>query len=400
MTKSLFACQSRSKRYSIGSFHSWIRIPFKKVAMAKLHFFPVTTLLPLGLLLACGCDSNPTEPPSEDLKSPKAASQSFEKKPSGPAPEGMVWVPGGVFWMGAPRRTGASEIANDMRDMSDSRPAHQVQLEGFWVDETEVTNAQFSKFVEATGYVTIAEIAPKAEDYPGAPPENLVPGSVVFSPPEGQVDLQGSSYQWWSYVPGANWKHPEGPSSSIENKQDHPVVHVGWHDAVMYAEWAKKRLPTEAEWEFAARGGLDRKAYVWGDDFTPENRWMANTFQGKFPSPNTSEDGFLTTSPIKTFPPNGYGLYDVAGNVWEWTSDWYRPEYYETIAGKGLVRDPKGPATSFDPAEPGQVKRVMKGGSFLCTDQYCSRYMPGGRGKGDPVTGTNHLGFRTVKSAE
>ena len=387
--------------------------------MAKSQFLHVAAIFSLGLVWLCGCDS-PSKPKSttglatskspadqEKLKTSFATMDASKnsnalrsEKPASPAPEGMVWIPGGVFWMGAPKRKGDSEISNDMRDMSDSRPLHQVELEGFWIDETEVTNEQFSQFVEATGYVTIAEVAPKAEDYPGAPPENLVAGSVVFSPPETPVDLRGSSYQWWAYIPGANWKHPEGPESTIDGKEKYPVVHVGWYDAIEYTKWAKKRLPTEAEWEFAARGGLDRKGYVWGDAFRPDNKIMANTFQGNFPDKNATEDGYATTSPVKTFPPNGYGLYDVAGNVWEWASDWYRPEYFETIARNGVTKNPLGPSNSFDPAEPGQVKRVMKGGSFLCTDQYCSRYMPGGRGKGDPVTGTNHLGFRTVKSPE
>ena len=413
-------CLSKRQRdfhYNTGVPHSYtIDASKKQFKMPRYYSLQPIPFLLLFLLGVLGCDSpkstsdsaqnsSTTKPKQTGISSSSSATVADSAKPSttgpkGQAPEGMVWIPGGVFWMGAPKRKEASEIANDMRDMSDSRPLHQVELEGFWIDETEVTNEQFQKFVDETGYVTIAEIAPKAEDYPGAPPENLVAGSVVFSPPAGAVDLRGSSYQWWAYVPGANWKHPEGPDSTIEGKEKHPVVHVGWFDAVEYATWAKKRLPTEAEWELAARGGLDRKGYVWGDEFRPNNKLMANTFQGSFPTKNSLEDGFATTSPVKTFPPNGYGLYDVAGNVWEWANDWYRPEYFETLARNDVTRNPMGPSNSFDPAEPGQAKRVMKGGSFLCTDQYCSRYMPGGRGKGDPVTGTNHLGFRTVKSPE
>jgi formylglycine-generating enzyme len=253
--------------------------------------------------------------------------------------------------------------------------------------------------VRAKSYVTVAERTPQAADYPGAPPENLVAGSVVFSPPPKEVPLD-DHYQWWRYQKGADWRHPEGPGSSIADRMDHPVVHVAYEDVLAYAKWAKKRLPTEAEWEFAARGGLDGKAYVWGDDFRPNGKFMANTFQGHFPDKNTGEDGFLGTSPVKAFPPNGYGLYGMAGNVWEWVTDWYRPDYYAKLAeAGGVVRNPKGPDDSFDPLEPRAVKRVQKGGSFLCTDQYCARYMPGGRGKGEPDTGTNHTGFRCVRDA-
>ena len=298
----------------------------------------------------------------------------------------MVWIPGGEFAMGSDQ-------------FPDARPVHRVAVDGFWMDVTEVTNAEFDAFVRATSYVTVAERTPQAADYPGAPPENLVAGSVVFSPPPKEVPLD-DHYQWWRYQKGADWRHPEGPGSSIADRMDHPVVHVAYEDVLAYAKWAKKRLPTEAEWEFAARGGLDGKAYAWGDDFRPNGKFMANTFQGHFPDKNTGEDGFLGTSPVKAFPPNGYGLYGMAGNVWEWVTDWYRPDYYAKLAeAGGVVRNPKGPDDSFDPLEPRAVKRVQKGGSFLCTDQYCSRYMPGGRGKGEPDTGTNHTGFRCVRDA-
>jgi formylglycine-generating enzyme required for sulfatase activity len=264
------------------------------------------------------------------------------------------------------------------------------------MDRTEVTNAHFEKFVKATGYITVAERKPRPEDYPGAPPENLVAGSVVFSPPDRAVSLN-DYLQWWSFIPGANWRHPTGPNSDLKGKENHPVVHIAYDDAVAYAKWAGGRLPTEAEFEWAARGGLDRKKYTWGDEFKPDGKFRANSFQGNFPNKNTGEDGFLASAPVGSFEPNAFGLVDMAGNVWEWCSDWYRFDYYQTFVGKGVVRDPTGPKDSSDPSEPGVPKRVTKGGSFLCTDQYCSRYMPGGRGKEAPDTGTNHLGFRIVK---
>lgn len=303
----------------------------------------------------------------------------------GGSPEEMVWVPGGEFWMGT-----------DHSRMGDSRPVHRVYVDGFWMDKTEVTNAQFAKFVENTGYVTLAEKTPTAAEFPGAPPENLVAGSVIFQPPDHDVPLD-NHFRWWGYVKGANWRHPEGPNSDLKGKEAHPVVHVAWPDAVAYAAWAGKRLPTEAEWEFAARGGLDRKPYVWGDEFAPAGRQESNIFQGAFPNRNTLEDGYRTTAPAGSFKANGYGLYDMAGNVWEWVADWYRPDTYAQQAAQGVARNPRGPSGSFDPSEPGIPKRVMRSGSFLCSDQYCSRYMPGGRGKGDINTGTNHLGFRCVR---
>ena len=287
-------------------------------------------------------------------------------------------------------------MGSDAPEFPDAQPWHRVALDGFWMDKTEVTNAQYEKFAKATGYVTIAERAPTKEEFPDAPPENLVAGSVVFAPPAAAVPLN-DHLQWWSYVKGANWRHPSGPGSDVKSKANQPVVHIAYDDAVAYCTWAGKRLPTEAEFEFAARGGLERKVYGWGDEFKPGGKWMANTFQGHFPDKNSGEDGFTGTAPVGSFPANRYGLYDVAGNVWEWVTDWYRPDYYKTLAEAGAVaRNPQGPATSFDPSEPGTKKRVHKGGSYLCTDQYCKRYEPGGRGKGEPDTGTNHLGFRCV----
>jgi formylglycine-generating enzyme required for sulfatase activity len=294
----------------------------------------------------------------------------------------MVWIPGGEFWMGS-----------DDESMRDAQPVHRVRVDGFWMDRTEVTNAQFAQFVAVTGYVTVAERTPDSKDYPDAPPELLVPGSIVFTPPPGPVPLS-NHLVWWRYVPGADWRHPEGPDSSIAGRENHPVVQVCWYDAVAYCQWAGKRLPTEAEWEFAARGGLERKRYVWGDELNPGGKWMVNNWQGRFPSENTAADGFTRTSPVGTFPPNGYGLHDMAGNVWEWCADWYQPGY----PAHDRTPNPQGPDVSHDPAEPGVPKRVQRGGSFLCSDLYCTRYLPGARGKGAPDSGASHVGFRCVLS--
>jgi formylglycine-generating enzyme required for sulfatase activity len=309
-------------------------------------------------------------------------------------PAGMVWIPGGEFSMGAQASSGLNEVG--MQATRDSRPIHRVYVHGFFMSKTDVTNAEFARFVAATHYVTVAERKPKAEDFPGAPPENLVAGAVVFSAPDHAVPLD-NFYQWWSYVKGANWRHPEGPKSSIKGRDNYPVVAVAYEDAEAYAKWAGQRLPTEAEWEFAARGGLSGKLYAWGDEFRPQEHWMANTHQGHFPDHDSGDDGYTGIAPVAQFPANGYGLFDMAGNVWQWTSDWYRPDYYATlVSAGGIARDPQGPDSSFDPAEPDQPKRVQRGGSFLCTDQYCSRYMVGTRGKGEVSSGTNHLGFRCV----
>jgi len=318
--------------------------------------------------------------------------------PPEPVPDGMVWIPGGEFSMGAADPLGQDANAVGMQATEDSRPIHRVRVGGFWMDRTEVTNRQFAAFVEATGYVTVAERTPAAEEFPGAPPENLVAGSVVFSPPDHAVPLD-THFRWWSYVPGANWRHPVGPQSNIDGREDYPVVHVAFEDAEAFAKWAGKRLPTEAEWEFAARGGLAGRLYPWGNEFVADGRFMANTHQGHFPNEDTCADAHGGVAPVAQYPPNAYGLHDVAGNVWEWTRDWYRADYYGTLASAGVATDPAGPESSYDPGEPGVAKRVHRGGSFLCTEQYCSRYMVGTRGKGEPSTGTNHLGIRLVKDA-
>jgi sulfatase modifying factor 1 len=320
-------------------------------------------------------------------------------RPPGNTPVAMVWIPGGEFSMGAQDPSGIDSNLVGMHAIADARPIHRVYVDGFFMDQTDVTNRQFAAFVNATGYITVAERTPSAEDFPGVRPENLFAGGVVFSAPDHPVPLT-EYLQWWRYAKGANWKHPTGPESSIAGKDNYPVVQVAYEDAVAYATWAHKRLPTEAEWEFAARGGLAGKLYAWGDQFRPHNTWMANTYQGQFPNQDTGLDGFVGLAPVANFPPNGYGLYDMSGNVWQWTSDWYRPDYYRSLAESGgVARNPKGPAESWDSAEPSERKKVHRGGSYLCTEQYCSRYMIGTRGNGEISTGTNHLGFRCVSTS-
>jgi len=291
----------------------------------------------------------------------------------------MVFIKGGRFTMGS-------------SDFADATPLHAVTVNSFWMDEHEVTNAAFAAFVTATGYVTVAERNLNPADYPGVPADKLVPGSAVFTPPSKKVSLD-NPLQWWQYIPGANWKHPQGPSTGIDKKPGEPVVQVCYEDAAAYAKWAGKRLPTEAEWEYAAMAGKTRQPYYWGHQLKPAGKWAANIFQGSFPEGNTSEDGFTTLAPVKSFPPNGYGLYDMEGNVWEWCSDLYRPDYY---AASPAV-NPKGPQTSYDPDEPGAEKHVQRGGSFLCSDAYCIRYKAGSRGKGETSSASNNLGFRCVK---
>ena len=294
----------------------------------------------------------------------------------------MVWIPAGTFWMG------------NNAGQADEKPVHKVSLDGFWMDKTEVTNEQFEEFVRATKYVTVAERKPNPEDFPGADPELLVPGSVVFYPPNEPVALD-NHMQWWRYVPGASWRHPEGPQSDLKGREKHPVVHICFEDALAYCKWAGKRLPTEAEWEYAARGGLEQKNYTWGEEQAPGGKWLANIWQGEFPVENNEKDGSRLTSAAASYPANGFGLYDMAGNVWEWCGDWYLPDYYENSPS----HNPKGPNTSYDPNEPGVMKRVTRGGSYLCNDSYCIGYRPSARMKTTPDTGLSHTGFRCVKDA-
>jgi sulfatase modifying factor 1 len=321
-----------------------------------------------------------------------------KSRPSASAPEGMVWIPGGEFSMGMLDPT--KGVCGGKDPMNAARPIHRVYVDGFWMDKTEVTNKQFAEFVKATGYVTVAETKPTKEEFPTAPEENLVAGSVIYSPTDKKVPLD-NHYQWWAYVNGTNWRHPTGPDSDIKARDNYPVVHIAYEDAVAYAKWAGKRLATEAEWEFAARGGLTGKLYPWGDELNPKKKWYANIFQGEFPlkGKDTGADGFVGIAPVAQYKANGYGLYDVAGNVWEWVSDWYRADYYQTLAKSGAVsRNPQGPEYSIDEEEPTEKKRVHRGGSFLCTDQYCTRYMVGSRGRGEVRSASNHVGFRCIKA--
>ncbi|WP_245273124.1 formylglycine-generating enzyme family protein [Microvirga lotononidis] len=300
----------------------------------------------------------------------------------------MVLIPGGTFRMGSDRH------------YPEEAPVHRVTVDGFWIDRTPVTNREFRRFVGATGHVTVAERTPDPRDYPGARPEMLKAGSLVFSPPDYPVNLKDWS-QWWSFTFGANGRRPYGRGSSIKSLDDHPVVHVAYADAEAYAAWAGKDLPTEAEWEFAARGGLDGAEFAWGDEFTPDGRHMANTWQGAFPFQNTKLDGFERTSPVTAFPPNAYGLHDMIGNVWEWTSDWYAPKH-PADAPKAccIPENPRGgrEADSYDPCQP-EIRiprRVLKGGSHLCAPSYCRRYRPAARHAQPVDTSTSHVGFRCV----
>ena len=307
--------------------------------------------------------------------------------PPGPPPVAdMVWIPGGAFTMGSDGH------------YPEEAPAHRVKVDGFWISRFTVTNARFARFVEATGYVTLAERPANPDDYPGAKPELLAPSSIVFKKTKGPVDLR-NPYNWWTYVAGADWRHPRGPGSSIEELGDHPVVHVAFADVEAYARWAGQELPTEAEWEYAARGGIDGAAFTWGDDYMPNGQPMANNWQGEFPWQNLLDDGFEWTAPVGSFPANGYGLFDMAGNVWEWTTDWYG-DYGAIKCACCTIDNPRGAPRdqSYDPRTPAIriPRRVMKGGSYLCAPNYCRRYRPAARMAQMVDTSTCHLGFRCI----
>lgn len=353
--------------------------------------------LVLAVLSACGSSDQPavgTVEAAALLPCCETPSR-FAATPPSDAPAGMVWIPAGEFDMGG--------FGPEARP--DELPVHRVRLEGFWIDATEVTNAQFARFVEETGYVTLAERKPDWEEIkkqvePGTPKPDesmLVAASLVFTPTKGPVPLDDYT-QWWTWMPGANWRHPEGPASDLVGKDDHPVVHVAWDDAIVYCVWAKKRLPSEAEWEYACRGGTEHKRFPWGDEPPTGKNPPANVWQGQFPYDNTVADGHRLTAPVKSFPANFYGLYDMGGNVWEWCQDWYRPDTYAETAKTVVALNPQGPASSFDPDEPYMPKRIQRGGSFLCSDHFCTSYRPSARMKTSPDTGMSHTGFRCVRS--
>jgi formylglycine-generating enzyme len=316
--------------------------------------------------------------------------------PTPPAPpQGMIWIPGGEFVMGS----------DSPEAKKDEKPPHRVKVDGFWMDETPVTNRQFKAFVDATGYVTTAEKAPALDEImsqvpPGTPPpapELLVPASLVFKPTQGPVPLT-CAYLWWEWKPGADWKHPQGPESSIEGKDDHPVVQVSWFDATAYAKWAGKKLPTEAEWEYAAYGGKTDIKYVWGKEEFNEDNPQINIWQGQFPYKSSKSAGYFGTTSVKAHKPNPYGLYDMGGNVWQWCSDLYHANYFQEEAKKEVSINPAGPASSYDPEEPYASKRVHRGGSFLCHKSYCKGYRITARMKTCPDTSLNHLGFRCAST--
>ena len=346
----------------------------------------VALVMAIGATVTVSCRATP-EPHAGHGTASDPAIRVNAAPPPGPSPDGMVWIPGGTFWMGC-----------EGCGMPDALPTHVVSVAGFWMDRTPVTNVEFARFVNETGYVTVAERPLDPREFPGVPADALVPGSAVFRATASAVPLD-NPLRWWRYIPGASWKHPEGAASSMNDRGNHPVVHVTFEDVLAYAKWAGKRLPTEAEFEFAARGGLDRQMYPWGNELHPGGKAVANIWQGRFPERDRAEDGYAGTSPVTAFPPNGFGLYDVGGNVWHWCADWYRPDAYVSRAQAGAVtHNPQGPADSYDPNEPGAKKRVVRGGSYLCTDQYCARYLVGSRGKAEISSGTSNLGFRLVRA--
>jgi sulfatase modifying factor 1 len=345
-------------------------------------------LIVICLLLITGCTKRQNETGVNESTVPGNAASSAKKTTAG-----MVWVPGGEFTMGT----------DDPESYQYERPSHRVRIDGFWMDATEVTNQQFRTFVEATGYKTTAEKKPEWEELKKQLPEGtpkpaddvFQPGSLTFTPPAYAVSLDDYT-QWWSWSKGTDWKHPEGPNSNLASKDNYPVVHVSFDDAVAYAKWAGKRLPTEAEWEFASRGGHEAQRYSWGNEFKPAGKFMANTFQGVFPSKNSGDDGFPGAAPVKSFPSNDYGLYDIIGNCWEWTSDFYNVNYYSELASAGIANNPTGAQKPYDPQDPYAIKHVTRGGSFLCASDYCVNFRPSARQGTAFDSGMTNVGFRCV----
>lgn len=346
------------------------------------------------IVLVISCKSK-TDPSKETLDNSKIIEQSSSKKAPGRTPEGMVWIPGGEFIQGA--------VPNDGMAMSHEKPAHKVYVDGFFMDIHEVTNAQFAKFVEETGYVTVAEreidwkeMKKQLPDGMEKPHDSILqPGSLVFKKTKTSVPNLYDYSQWWEWRIGANWKQPHGPGSDIQGKGDHPVVHIAYEDAQAYCKWAGRRLPTEAEWEYAARAGKDESIFFWGDDISQLSS-HANTWEGEFPVSNTKADGHEYRAPVMSYPKNDYGLYDMAGNVWEWTTDWYNAKYYEEAASLGLVINPQGAKEAYDLQNSLTPQKVIKGGSFLCNESYCASYRISARMATGMDSGAEHLGFRTV----
>jgi formylglycine-generating enzyme required for sulfatase activity len=347
----------------------------------------------LYILLLAGCHGRELQRQAVSCESNIPSRFAVARQDAAGQP-GMVWVEGGSFQMGA----------DNAQASEDEYPKHRVTVDGFWMDKTEVTNAQFAAFVAATGYVTTAEKKPDWEELkkqlpPGTPrPDEtlLVPAALVFAPPDHAVSLNDYS-QWWAWKSGASWRHPEGAGSDLKGKESYPVVQVSWYDAVAYCKWAGKRLPTEAEWEYAARGGLAGAVYPWGNEQVDRGKVKGNFWEGHFPDRNVAGDHFYGAAPVGSFQPNGYGLFDMAGNVWEWCADYYNNTYYGTVSGPGGIRNPRGPGKSADPDEPYAVKRVIRGGSFLCNESYCTGYRVSRRMKSTEDSGMEHVGFRCVR---
>lgn len=383
-------------------YTSMIRIKIDKITLlfffglsmnqlyAQVQHTEMNSILSPAKTPVC-CESNI---PSRFAPSPLKEAKGTAAAPANPNHENMVWINTDSFQMGG----------DNPQASADEYPKHKVTVNGFWMDATEVTNAQFRKFTEATGYITTAEQKPDWEELkkqvpPGTPKPHdslLVAASLVFKPAKNPVPLNDYA-QWWIWEKGADWKHPHGPKSNINGKDNYPVVHVSYFDAIAYCKWAGKRLPTEAEWELAARAGLKNKIYPWGDEPISTGKAKANSWQGDFPYRNTLADSFYYASPVKSFPANGFGLYDMAGNVWEWCSDYYDYQYYASINLPDGVENPTGPAQSNDPDEPYAIKHVVRGGSFLCNDSYCSGYRVARRMKTTEDSGMEHLGFRCVR---
>ncbi|MEW2922567.1 formylglycine-generating enzyme family protein [Muricauda sp. ANG21] len=366
----------------------------KKNTMEFLHFAFCT------LLLLVGCDGKKRNDQGESKGLADEGVEVIKRQPENvKAPDGMVWVPGGKFYQGA--------VSTDKMAMAHEKPRHAVELDGFFMDIHEVTNAQFARFVSETGYVTVAEREIKWEEMkkqlpqgtPRPPDSILQPGSLVFKKTKSSVPNLYDYSQWWEWKIGANWKEPYGPGSTIQGKDEHPVVHIAYEDALAYCNWAGRRLPTEAEWEYAARAGKDNGVFFWGDDIS-KLASHANTWEGEFPVKNTQKDGFERSAPVMSYPKNDFGLYDMAGNVWEWTSDWYNTSYYqEMLSNTTIPKNPRGAEVPFNRNNPYARERVIKGGSFLCSASYCASYRISARMATSPDSGMEHLGFRTVLGA-